>query len=183
MSDADDVHDTRSLSLQMPIQRPQLRAFLNKHGISSRICLGIFSISDFLNEQTQTGLKACSEFYANPDIDKYEIRTIEKSKGHNSHYLVIGVWKNNNNKWWISPEGDNLKWPLTKTVIEKKSNRLKVRKMVSTISLQGILEVKYMNFGTGSILGNVEDGHNVRTTYKIIKNLEALKTLHGKIDV
>ena len=52
--------------------------------------------------------------------------------------------------------------------------------MVSTISPQGILEVKYMNYG---ILRNVEDGHNVRTTYKIIKNLEALKTLHGKIDV
>ena len=55
--------------------------------------------------------------------------------------------------------------------------------MLNTISPQGILEVKYMNYGTGSILGNVEDGHNVRTTYKIIKKLEALKTLHGKIDV
>ena len=87
LTDVDDVHDTRLLSSQMPIQRPQLWAFLNKHGISSRICLGIFSISDFLNEQTQIGLNSCSEFYANPDIDKYEIRTIEKSKGHFYSYF------------------------------------------------------------------------------------------------
>ena len=96
-----------------------------------------------------------------------------------SHYLVIGVWKNNNKKWWISPESDHLLWPLTKAVIDKKSYRIKVRKMASTISPEGILEVKYMTLGIGS----VEDGINVHSTYKIIKNLAAIKILHGEIDI
>ena len=89
-SDTDDVSDSRPLSSEIPpvpTQRSRFQMFLNKHGISSGICFGIFSVSDFINEQTQTGLKACFEFYANPDIDKYEIRTIKKDRGHFYSYF------------------------------------------------------------------------------------------------
>ena len=101
-----------------------------------------------------------------------------------SYYLVFGVWKDNNKKWWMSPEGETgLTWPLTKSVTEKKSYRLKVRKMVGTKSTEGSLEVQYMANGRGGTLENVQDGLNVRKTYKIIKNLREVTTLHGAIDI
>ncbi len=97
----------------------------------------------------------------------------------------FGVWKDNNNKkWWISPEGEtSLAWPLTKSVLEKNSYRLKVRKMVGTKSTEGSLEVQYMAHGRGGTLENVQDGLNVRKTYKIIKNLREVTTLLGVIDI
>ncbi len=70
-------------------------------------------------------------------------------------------------------------------MIEKKSYKyqIKVRKMASTIISPEGLEVRYMTFGIGSKAGNVEDGINVCSTYKIIKNLATVATLHGEIDI
>ena len=67
------------------------------------------------------------------------------------------------------------------SVMHKKSCRTKVREMARTMSPKGILEVRHMTLGIGSILGNVEDRINVRSTYKITKNLAAVATLHGEI--
>ena len=68
-------------------------------------------------------------------------------------------------------------------MIDKKSYRIKVRKMTTTISPEGILEVRYMTLGIGRIPGNVKDGINVHSTYKIIKNLAAVTILHREIDI
>ena len=93
------------------------------------------------------------------------------------------MWKNNNKKWWMSPEGYYVDWPLAKKVSEKNLCRLKPRKVVRTKSSEGILEVKYMSHGDGSTVGNVKDGFNVRKVCKIIKNLRRVSTLHRTIDV
>ena len=42
--------------------------------------------------------------------------------------------------------------------------------MASTISPEGILEVRHTTFGVEIMLGNTLDGFNVRSAYKIIKN-------------
>ena len=55
--------------------------------------------------------------------------------------------------------------------------------MVGTKSTEGSLEVQYMTHGDGDMPGNVEDGSNVRKTYKIIKNLTEVTQLHGAIDI
>ena len=68
-------------------------------------------------------------------------------------------------------------------MIDKKSYRIKFQKMASTVSPEGILEVRYMTLGIGSVLENVEDDINVHSTYKIIKNLAAVATLHRKINI
>ena len=77
-----------------------------------------------------------------------------------SCYLVLGVWKNSNKKWWMSLEGDHVAWSLTKTVIEKNLHRLKLKKMVGTKSAEGIMEVKHMSHGDGITVGNVQYGIN-----------------------
>lgn len=104
------------------------------------------------------GLRGYHEFYAAAENESFEIKPIKKGE-------------------------TGLAWPLTKSVMEKKSYRLKVRKMVGTKSTEGSLEVQYMAHGRGGTLENVQDGLNVRKTYKIIKNLREVTTLHGAIDI
>ena len=55
--------------------------------------------------------------------------------------------------------------------------------MASNMPPEGILKVRCINLEIGSVIENVEDGINVHVTYKIIKNLGAVASLHGKIDV
>ena len=74
------VDDASGTIPKVLVQRPLLRVFLNKHGIHSRACLGIFSMSEFQNELTQIGLKACSEFCTNPITDDYKIGTLKTNK-------------------------------------------------------------------------------------------------------
>lgn len=109
--------------------------------------------------------------------------TVVTLRDDNSFFLVFAVMKvTGNKKWWNSPKKDELAWPISQSVIKSKSYRLKVRKLRTlndTVNEATLYYLPYQN----SEKGGVQDGVNVRSTYRMLRCLKNVTGVHTKIDI
>lgn len=100
-------------------------------------------------------------------LERGSIVTLSNNNQHEKDdklFVITDVFKIHGTKWHISPLGDNPAWPLKEE--EKKKYRLALREV--TWKTKGSeLQMKDYN--------DITDGKNVRSTYRLIKNLSNVK--------
>ena len=105
------------------------------------------------------------------------ILTLKNKKGY---FLVYEVWKiMGNKKQYPSEYKDVLIWPFVINIKGLKKYRLGVRHLAYNKENN---TVGYMGYGVANE-GNVEDGKNVRASYKLIKDVTTVMEVNSKIDI
>ena len=96
--------------------------------------------------------------------------------------LSLTLDPDGNKKWWNSPKEDKLAWPISQSLIKSKSYRLKVRKLRTLNDTENEATLYYLPY-QNSESGGVQDGVNVRSTYRMLRCLENVIGVHTKIDI
>ena len=92
-------------------------------------------------------------------------------KDREGHFLIFEIWKKSGNKLFPCP--DDLEWPIVDKILNGKSHRIGLKKIV----LQGDT-FKYLEYKTG-----VKDGVNVRKTNIMECDLQKITALLGNVGI
>ena len=94
-------------------------------------------------------------------------------------YLVLGVFKDRGNKWYLSKKGEDPQWPLI--VTEKKMYRVLIRKVVEEKSEDGQVQhgrcIRMMKYNE-----EIVDGENTRKCYKL-ESISVITELKFEISI